>query len=209
MAKNLLRVKILQAALPDVAFDGWTEELLARAAKKSRVSPKALKQAFPDGVADLVPYFSEWADEEMQKRLKQAKKKDPRAGGTALRTRDRIALGARTRLEILAPWKQAVSAALAYLSLPPRNLALPKMVWRTADVIWTEAGDTSTNYNRYTKRFLLSGVLTATTLYWLNDASKNNARTWAFLDRRIDNVVRIGRRISSYAPARFRKERPA
>jgi ubiquinone biosynthesis protein COQ9 len=193
MAKDPLRAKILKAALPDVPFDGWTEELLARAGEKEGVSQKAMKEAFPGGVADLARYFSRWADDEMQKRLARQKGE----GGVKARTRDKVALAVRTRLEILAPWKPAVSSALAFLALPPRNFRLPSMLWRTADRIWICAGDTSRDYNRYTKRFLLSGVLAATTLYWLDDASEGHARTWDFLTRRIDNVVRIGRTISS------------
>ncbi len=88
--------------------------------------------------------------------------------------------------------REAVRAALTFLALPPRNIHLPKCVWATADKIWRAAGDTATDYNHYTKRILLSGVLSATTLYWLNDDSAKKEKTWAFLDRRIDNVLKIG-----------------
>ena len=101
----------------------------------------------------------------------------------------------RTRLEILQPHKPAVSAALAFMALPPRNLHLPKMVWTTADRLWqAAAGDTATDFNHYTKRLLLAGVLTSTTLYWLNDKSHGQENTWAFLDRRIANVLKVGQK---------------
>lgn len=189
MAKNNPQTKILLATLPNVAFDGWTEELLSRAAKKAGLKAE---KVFPDGVTGLVAHFSDWADAEMQKKLGTLKKTD-------IRIRDKIALGVQTRLDLLAPHKHAVSSALAYMARPPRNFMLPKMVWRTADKIWDYAGDTSTDYNRYTKRFLLSGVITATTLYWLNDNSKNHAKTGAFLDKRLDNVLKIGQKISALA----------
>lgn len=109
-----------------------------------------------------------------------------------MRIRDRVAHCVRTRLEILAPHLQALSSALAFLAMPPRNLLLPKMVWRTADTIWRACGDTSTDYNHYTKRLLLSGVQTSTALYWLNDKSDGHEKTWTFLGRRIDDVMKIG-----------------
>lgn len=199
MAKESLRKKILLAALPDVAFDGWTDVLLARAAKKAHIPDKALRSAFPDGIDGLVRFFSIWADDEMLKKMGKAKK-------DRLRVRDRVALGVRARLEVLGPWKEAVSASLARLALPPRCLTLPQMLWDTADRIWDAAGDDADDYNRYTKRLLLAGVLAATTLYWLNDDSKGNAATWEFLERRIDNAVSAGRRMSSFVPGRFRKE---
>ena len=39
------------------------------------------------------------------------------------------------------------------------------------------------------QRALLSGVYTATLLYWFGDDSEDSAATWAFLDNRIENVM--------------------
>ena len=186
---DAFKTKFLLAALPDVPFDGWTDALMTRTAERLKAGNQKLQDAFPYGVTDLVSFFSEWATEETLKKMKGAKL-------DKMRVRDRITLGVRTRLEILGPHKQAVAAALSFLALPPRSFTLPKLVWRAADKIWWAAGDTSTDYNHYTKRALLSGVLTSTTLYWLNDTSKNNEQTWSFLDRRIEDVLKIGKKIS-------------
>jgi len=190
-APAAFKTKFLLAALPDVPFDGWTEALMERTAKKLKLSGKNLDQAFPDGAKDLVVFFFEWATAETLKKLEKTDL-------DALRVRDRITLGVRTQLEILQPHKQAVSAAMAFMALPPRSLLLPKLVWHGADKIWWAAGDTATDYNHYTKRILLSGVMTSTLLYWLNDNSKDHAPTWEFLDRRIENVLKIGQRISQF-----------
>lgn len=190
-ASDLFKTKFLLAALPDVPFDGWTDALMERTAKHLKVPGKKLAQAFPGGIQDVVVYFSEWATAETLQHLKKMKLED-------MRVRDRITAGVRTRLEILSPYKPAVSAALAFLSLPPRSFIMPKLVWHAADKIWWAAGDTSTDYNHYTKRILLSGVLTSTTLYWLNDTSKNQQQTWEFLDRRIGNVLSIGQKIARF-----------
>ena len=185
------KTKFLLTALPDVLFDGWTEALMTRTAAKLKFTEERISKAFPNGVKDLVLFFSEWATEET---LKALAKKDL----APLRVRDRITLGVRTRLEILAPYKAAVSAALAFMALPPRSFQMPKLVWQAADKIWWAAGDTATDYNHYTKRALLSGVITATTLFWINDTSKDHAPTWAFLDRRIENVLKIGQKLSRF-----------
>lgn len=181
-----IRPALLLAALPDVAFDGWHENLLADAARRAGIDTEAAEDAFPDGTRGLALYFSEWADEEMRKKLAREKLAD-------MRVRDRVARGVEIRLEILTPWKAAVSSALSYLGTPPGGLLLPAHVWRTADIIWQAAGDTATDYNRYTKRFLLSGVITATILYWLGDDSEDHADTRTFLARRIDNVMKVGK----------------
>jgi ubiquinone biosynthesis protein COQ9 len=58
-------------------------------------------------------------------------------------------------------------------------------------MIWRAIGDTSTDFNFYTKRGLLSGVLTSTMIYWFGDNSEGNDETWKFLDRRIADVMQI------------------
>lgn len=185
-----LRPALLQAALPDIAFDGWHETLLESAARRAGIAIEEAEDAFPEGTRGMALYFSEWADEEMRKKLAREKLQDTRV-------RDRVMRGVEIRLDILTPWKAAVSSALSYLGKPPGGFLLPAHVWRTADIIWQAAGDTSTDYNRYTKRFLLSGVIVATILYWLGDDSDGHADTRAFLARRIDNVLKVGKAAGS------------
>jgi len=185
------KTALLLAALPDVPFDGWSDALIARAAKKSDMTETAARKLFPKGAKDLVLFFSEWADAEMMKKLTPSKIEK-------LRVSEKVTLGVRARLEALTKHKEAARAALSYMALPPRSFFLPKLVWDTADKIWLAAGDTATDYNRYTKRLLLAGVLTSTAAYWLNDTSPAHEKTWIFLDRRIENVLSLGRKISSF-----------
>lgn len=180
-----IKEKIIKAALPSVAFDGWIMDVLMNAAVESGFKKEMVHSVFPDGVKDALRYFSYWADQEMLKVL--AKEETPP------RTRDKIALAVKVRMKVLTPYKEAERLAIAYWVRPMRKFEGAKLVWKTADVIWHWAGDTSTDYNRYTKRVLLSGVITSTALYWLSDSSLGAKDSWAFLDRRIDNVLNIGK----------------
>lgn len=175
------RDAVIKAALRHVAFDGWTVAALARGAKDAKIKTP-VETLFPRGATQAVAHFSDWAD---RKSLENVQEKQL----AKMRVRDRIAHCVRLRLSFLAPHRAAVSAA----SLSP---VTPRSVWRTADRIWWTAGDTSTDYNHYTKRLLLSGVLASTTLYWLNDASGDEAATSAFLDRRLDEVMKVGQALS-------------
>ena len=112
-----------------------------------------------------------------------------------MRVRDRIAAGVRTRLEILAPHREAVRRGLAFLALPQNAAQGVTCLNRSVDCLWYAAGDRATDYNFYSKRLLLAGVLSSTTVYWLNDRSEGAAQTWAFLDRRIDEVLKAGGRL--------------
>ena len=66
-----------------------------------------------------------------------------------------------------------------------------RLLYKTVDAMWYAAGDTSTDFNFYTKRATLAGVYSSTLLYWLNDRSEGNEATWSFLDRRIEDVMRF------------------
>ena len=88
---------------------------------------------------------------------------------------------------------EAVRRALALLSLPFNAPLALKLLYKTVDALWYAAGDTSTDFNFYTKRATLAGVYSSTLLYWLNDRSPDSEATWAFLDRRVDDVMRFER----------------
>ncbi len=89
----------------------------------------------------------------------------------------------------MAPAREAVRRALAILAMPQNVPLALRIGWRTADVMWRIAGDTSTDFNHYTKRMTLGAVYGSTLLVWLDDQSEGLSETAAFLDRRIDNVM--------------------
>lgn len=177
---------ILENILPEIPFSGWTWPVAVTAAEKAGLDPAMADAVFPGGLADVVGHFSDWADRAMMAGLADV---DP----ASLRVRDRVAMAVEKRLEALAPHREAVRAALSFWALPTRGISAGGVVWRTADRIWDWAGDTATDYNRYTKRALLCGVIASTTLAWLGDDGGDMAATRAFLGRRIENVMQIGK----------------
>ena len=168
--------------LGQAPFDGWTRSAIDSAVRSGAVTRDEVSLAFPGGVIDMIAWHSLRADrllvEEMERR-----------GVSSLKVRERIALGVRVRLEQNAQHREAIRRALALLALPFNGLLASKLLYRTVDAIWYAAGDTATDFNFYTKRALLAGVYSSTLLFWLNDRSENFAATWAFLDRRIEDVM--------------------
>ncbi|MDZ4380269.1 MAG: COQ9 family protein [Parvibaculum sp.] len=183
---DLARMKILEAALPHVAFDGWTTRLLADAAQAADVPHGEMRLAFPSGVLDLVDYFLADGDRRMEEAL-------AREDIAAMRVRERIAFAVRTRIEADLHSREAARRAVTMLALPTSGMRGPHALYRTVDAIWRAVGDTSTDFNFYTKRATLAGVYSSVSLVWFSDDSENYARTWAFLDRRIEDVMRIER----------------
>jgi ubiquinone biosynthesis protein COQ9 len=179
------RRRLLDATLNHVPFDGWTLTALQRAAADLDLDAATAVNAFPGGAAELIAFHSEEADRRMLDELQPLDL-------PAMRVRDRIAAAVRLRLEQNAEHREAIRRALAFLALPQNGPLGLKCLYRTVDAMWYAAGDTSTDYNFYTKRLLLSGVYSSTLLFWLNDESEGSAETWAFLSRRIDEVLKIG-----------------
>lgn len=180
-----LRDEILEASLRHVAFDGWTAKALAAGAKDAGAGATGLARAFPGGPRDAAKHFGALTDRRMVEALGRQLRRKP------MRTHERVAAAVRARLRLLAPHREAVRRLLAFLALP-RNAGLAaKLLWRSADAVWRAAGDTSTDFNYYTKRALLAGVYGSTLLFWLADGSEDFAATDAFLDRRIADVMKI------------------
>lgn len=209
---DLRRSRILAATLPHVPFDGWTWNAVARGAKDAGYAEPEAHLAFPEGIREVVTAYSAKLDRRMQAAL------DARAVElAAMRTRERVAFALRVRLESASGEREAIRRLMAFLALPENYGLGTKLLWSSVDAIWRAAGDRSTDFNFYTKRGLLAGVVGATILYWLGDESEGYADTWAFLDRRIDDVMRVGglpHRIGAWFDAkaaalfRRRNERP-
>ena len=180
------REKLMLAALPHVAFDGWTTTALSHGASDVGLDETDAERLFPGGPAELVRAFADWADQCMVGRMAASDIETPR-------TRDRIRLAVRVRIEAVAPYREAVRQGLAHFTFPANAASGLKTLYRTVGAMWYAAGDRTANFGFYTKRGLLAGVFSSTLVYWLEDASEGNEATWAFLDRRIDDVIRIQR----------------
>src|SRR5579862_160315 len=148
---------LLLALLPEVPFDGWTEAALRAAGRRAGLDRDEVAALFQHGPRDIVAWFSRWADRQTLAALTARKLQ-------RLRTSERVALGVRTRLSVLQPYREAVRRSLTLMALP-QNLPLgAKLLYEAVDTLWHAAGDNSTDFNFYTKRGLLAGVYAATTL---------------------------------------------
>lgn len=179
-----LRQSILKDALKDVPFDGWTHEVLARAGLSNDVGRDEVDLLFPRGYLDLLEAFSHAADAHMSRVLEAADL-------TSLKVRERITLAIITRMEFLQTHREASLRAASILALPLHSVMAARLLARSVDLAWRGIGDTSTDFNFYTKRATLSLVLSSTLLYWMSDESEDLAPTREFLDRRIENVMQF------------------
>ncbi len=166
------------------AFDGWSEAALETAARAAVVDADVARLAFPHGAPQMFEAWLDTIDAAMADAF-------PPERIAALRIRERIGELVFWRKQHALPQREAVRRALSTLALPQHASHAARLLWRTADRIWAQAGDTATDWNWYSKRTILSGVYAATTLFWLDDRTDDVAATRAFIDRRIDEVMRF------------------
>ncbi len=179
-----IRRRVVEKTLVHVPFEGWSDRALRAGADDAGVELGAARRAFPRGAADILAWWSADSDRRMVAELE-------RRDLEAMPVRERIATAVRVRLEINRGHREAMRLALGRAALPPHAPEATRRLWRTVDAMWRAAGDTATDYNFYTKRALLAGVHASTLLYWLDDRSAGTAATWAFLERRIADVMRV------------------
>ncbi len=165
-------------------FDGWDEAALAMAAAELGVPADRARLAFPGGAAAMIDAWFDWIDKAMLEAF-------PPERIAEMKIRDRIRNLLLFRLQTLAPYREALRRALAILASPRNAPQAAALAWRSADRIWRLAGDTASDFNHYSKRAILIGVYGSTTMVFLDDASEDLAETRAFLDRRIEDVMRF------------------
>ena len=179
-----LRRRWLDALLLEVAFDGWTEAAAERAANEVGLGDGERALAAPRGVVDLIDAFFDRAAEAATADLKAQDL-------TAMRVADRVKAGVLAWLQALAPDREAVRRAAARGLVPWSATPALQRTWRVADMIWEAAGDTATDYNRYSKRGLLAAALPSIVMYWLDNPSDEDLD--AYVARRLAQVSGMGR----------------
>lgn len=180
---NRLRDTWLDELLPEVAFEGWTTVSATRAAAAAGLSEAEQALAAPGGVADLVEHFFNRAENAARTAIETADLSD-------LRVHEKVAFGVRAWLDEMDDHKEAVRRAINWGALPWRISGPAQRTWSVADMVWAATGDTSEDYNRYTKRGLLASALPSIVLHWLDESDSEAID--AHIARRLKNAMQLG-----------------
>lgn len=190
-----VRARLAPLVADAAAFDGWSEAALDDAAARGGIASALARLAFKDGAMAMIAAWIGTIDAAMEQALPPEKL-------AAMKVRERIRALVEFRLERMAGKEEALRRAQALMTMPQNAAKALKLAWHSADRMWRLAGDTATDYNHYTKRAILAGIYAATLAVFVGDESDGKADTRAFLDRRIDGVMRFEK-----AKARLLRER--
>lgn len=173
---------LLDATQMHVPFDGWSDAALKAACEDTGIPLETARGIFPRGAVDMAFAYHKRGDRQMVDALQAMDL-------SMLKFREKVTAAVRKRLEVAD--KECVRRGMSLFALPQHAADGSKALWETASLIWDTLGDTSRDVNWYTKRATLSAVYSSTVLYWLGDETEGNEATWAFLDRRIENVMQF------------------
>ena len=185
-----LRDRWLDTLLPEVERTGWTLGAMRRSAASAELSEGERALAAPNGLSDLIDHFFERASDQMLVALAQLDL-------DALRTHERVAAGLRAWLSALEPNKLAVRKAAGRGLTPWGTGGAVKRLWRISDAIWEAAGDAATDYNRHTKRALLSAVIPSIVLRWLDSDDPDEIEV--LIERRLQQAMTVGKTGGKFA----------
>lgn len=176
------KAELLAAITPHVPFDGWSDPAFDRAVSDLGFDARLARLVCPRGAVDLAVEYHRAADRALVAKLAETTLE-------GLKFREKVAAAVRMRLELVDP--ELVRRAASVFALPQHAATGARLVWETADVIWRALGDTSEDYNWYSKRLTLAGVISSTVLYWMGDESEGHEKSWTFLDDRIGDVMQF------------------
>lgn len=178
------KTKILDAFLKAVPFDGWNENTLINISKKLEFKDGYYLLLFPEGIISLTQYFYKKMDESLENSFKN---------NTYTKVSEKIYHLIELKLQLYSKQKEAIRKLSQYNLLPQNILSTKKQLWNNCDKIWHLAGDTSTDYNYFTKRIILEGIYSSTLLYWLADDSPNFEDTKVFLKNKLSSIGNFGK----------------
>ena len=186
MTLEELALALAPAMAEAAVFDGWTDKAIASAAGIAGLDPDVARLAFPGGAMDMIAAWVASVDAAMARGL-------PAEVLQQMGFSQRIRALVMFRLEHVAAQREAVRRALAVMALPQNVVRAARIGWHSADLMWRMAGDTASDFNHYSKRAILASIYAATLAVFVDDESPNQTDTYAFLDRRLDDVARFGK----------------
>ncbi len=184
-----LRIALAPEIAVSAMFDGWTDAALVSAAEMADVDPAVARLAFKGNGAggramDMIDAWVASVDARMEDHFADGRLDN-------LPIREKIRSLVWFRLQAIMGLEESLRRATAVQAMPQNVARALKQGWSSADKMWRLAGDTATDYNHYTKRAILAGIYGATLAVFVEDESEGKADTAAFLERRIEGVMKF------------------
>ncbi len=186
--ENKKKEDILKKAKTIVSTEGWSSTIFLKLQKKN-IEENVLFYFFPNGYRDLLEY----ALQDINVRLENKLKKINLINFPINKRIKKILL---LRFDILNEDKAFYKKTFNHLLLPTNNKISKKSLYNSINTMWYLAGDNSTDFNFYTKRFILSGIYTNALLVFFSKDKKYVEENIDKNLKRISKIPKIKEKIS-------------
>ena len=181
-------VKIINSIIKFLNEGFNVKKSLEMTVKEQKLNNKKIEEVnqavLYDGINSLVICINLFINQEMKTLISGDFKK--------LRVNEKVRFLILSRLKIIDKFfdkKLIFKLVVKQKSISKAGL----MLFNVSDEIWYLSGDTSTDFNYYTKRIILMNVYSASFFYFLRDNSAEYSKTKDFIDKQISYVLKFGK----------------
>ena len=176
------RLKILNFAKIFVSKNGFTQNSLENISKKYGLDLNETELLFPEGNNDLIKFALEQLNSELEEYCRKIDL-------IRLPIHKRIKKVLLSKVALMNKNKIFYRSIFLNLLIPKKNFSLSSQLYNSVDQIWFIAGDSSTDFNFYTKRLILSIIYSRVMLFFFNNNNQEELEN--ILDESLQRVSKI------------------
>ena len=176
------RLEVLKFAKIFVSKKGLSKNTLESISKKYGLDANETELLFPEGNNDFIKFTLEQLNNELEEYCKEIDL-------IRLPVHKRIKKVLLSKISIMNKNKVFYRSIFLNLLIPKKNFSLSSQLYNSVDQIWFIAGDSSTDFNFYTKRFILSVIYSRIMLFFFNN--NNQQELEDILDESLQRVSKI------------------
>ena len=176
------RQVVLRFAKEFISEKGLTKNCLENISKKYGLNTDETDLLFPQGNIDLIKFALEQLNNDLEVYCRQIDL-------IRLPIHKRIRKVLLSKISLMNKDKPFYRTIFLNLLIPKKNFSLSSQLYNSVDQLWFIAGDSSTDFNFYTKRLILSGIYSRVMLFFFN--SNNQEELENILDESLKRVSKI------------------
>ena len=176
------RLEVLKFAKIFISEKGFSKNSLESISKKYGLDINETELLFPEGNIDLIKFTLEQLDNELEEYCRKIDL-------IRLPVHKRIKKVLLSKIFLMNKNKLFYRSIFFNLLIPKKKFSLSSQLYNSVDQIWFIAGDSSTDFNFYTKRLILSVIYSRIMLFFFNN--NNLQELEDILDESLQRVSKI------------------
>ena len=176
------RLEILKFAKIFLSKKGLSKNTLESISKKYGLDANETELLFPEGNIDFIKFTLEQLNNELEEYCREIDL-------IRLPVHKRIKKVLLSKISLMNKNKVFYRSIFLNLLIPKKNFSLSSQLYNSVDQIWFIAGDSSTDFNFYTKRLILSVIYSRIMLFFFNN--NNQQELEDILDESLQRVSKI------------------